>query len=113
MLKEADTLVAGQDELGQMDTECTQIEEELLEWQIQQEIFGGLGVPKLHPREGTAAGGAGEGAAGLRDAHASSQRLVPAAPAAAAYPGEQQGWVVGVVCGYAMAVVHLDAWCLS
>lgn len=42
LLKEADSLVAGQDQLSQMETECTQIEEQLLERQIQQETFGGF-----------------------------------------------------------------------
>ena len=37
LLKETDSLVAGQDQLNQMETECTQIEEKLLERQIQQE----------------------------------------------------------------------------
>ena len=42
LLKEADSLVAGQDQLGQMEGECTLIEETLLERQIQQETFGGF-----------------------------------------------------------------------
>lgn len=41
LLKEADSLVAGQDQLTLMETECALIEEKLLERQIQQEAFGG------------------------------------------------------------------------
>ncbi len=37
LLREADTLVVHQDQLNQIETECTQIEEKLLEKQIQQE----------------------------------------------------------------------------
>lgn len=46
LLKEADSLVAGQDQLSQMETECSLIEEKLLERQIQQETFGGTQVGK-------------------------------------------------------------------
>ena len=42
LLKEADELVANQDQLHQIGAECSQLEEQLLERQIQQETAAGF-----------------------------------------------------------------------